>query len=554
MVVQHSLSAGNTARQLKINTGKQAKTTEKLSSGYRINRAADDAAGLSISEKLRHQIRGLERGATNSQEGVSLCQVADGALAEVSEILHRITELSVQAANDTNTDSDRRAIQKEIHELLQEIDRIGDTTEYNTQPVFQGGNVLSTGVSNSPVKVNSVSGHSDYTIYNEFNMMDSTFMLACSGDTLTLSTDAEDAYDPITFDHYHSVTSISCKWEDAGLTVTDGVVKAGMYNLTIGDPNRLYIQMIANVERDMSLAEFNQAMDGAKIGHDWYYFGSSYKNNPVSHGFGSLREVGCFFEALKSGKELIEDLDLEWDNPPKDKFKVVMHRDENGNIYGELPNGTRLTGGEWVDDQRAWVWEYKEGNRDYRMRVEYIDITNYDFESVESGFCYELYSSGVRQAVYFTSFIPSANSSTGSGSTADSLTAPKQWWIQSGDTNGNGFFIEIDKMNTHMLGIAKLDVSTGAGAQEAIDLSQKALDKVSENRSKIGAQQNRLEHTFSNVKNTAENAQAAESRIRDADMAKEMVENAAVNILMQAGQSILAQNNQGQNRVLELLS
>ena len=136
MVVQHNLTAANTGRQLKLNTGEQAKAMEKLSSGYRINRAADDAAGLTISEKMRHQIRGLERGATNSQEGVSLCQVADGALAEVSEILHRITELFVQAANDTNTDGDRRAIQKEIHQLLQEIDRIGETTEYNTQPVF----------------------------------------------------------------------------------------------------------------------------------------------------------------------------------------------------------------------------------------------------------------------------------------------------------------------------------------------------------------------------------------------------------------------------------
>lgn len=145
MVVQHNLSAANTNRQLQVNTGAQAKSAEKLSSGYRINCAADDAAGLSISEKLRHQIRGLTQGVSNTEDGVSVCQVADGALAEVTDMLHRITELSVQAANDTNTDSDRQAIQKEIDELTQEIDRIGETTEFNTMPIFQGGNVTNVG-------------------------------------------------------------------------------------------------------------------------------------------------------------------------------------------------------------------------------------------------------------------------------------------------------------------------------------------------------------------------------------------------------------------------
>lgn len=193
------------------------------------------------------------------------------------------------------------------------------------------------------------------------------------------------------------------------------------------------------------------------------------------------------------------------------------------------------------------------------------DISLYDLENVESGFAFpvgdditdlDLWTSYtyVVTNMKFTGFTPAANSSTGSGSTVDSLSAPKQWWIQSGDTKGNGFFIEIDRMNTHVLGIAQLDVGTGEGAQEAIDLSQKALTAVSNNRSKIGAQQNRLEHTISNVKNTAENAQAAESRIRDADMANELVANATANILIQAGQSILAQNNQEKRRILELLA
>ena len=137
-VISHNLVAMNARRQLNITTGNQAKTMERLSSGYRINRAADDAAGLAISEKMRRQIRGLTQGVRNTQDGVALCQVADGALAEVDEMLHRITELSVKAANGTNTPEDRQYIQEEIHELVAEIDRIGDTTTFNERPVFQG--------------------------------------------------------------------------------------------------------------------------------------------------------------------------------------------------------------------------------------------------------------------------------------------------------------------------------------------------------------------------------------------------------------------------------
>lgn len=132
-IVAHNILAMNANRQFNITSKDKAKSTEKLSSGYRINRASDDAAGLSISEKMRRQIRGLSQGVENTQDGVSLCQVADGALAEVSDMLHRITELSIKSANGTNSPSDRQAIQDEIGEILQEIDRIGETTKFNEQ-------------------------------------------------------------------------------------------------------------------------------------------------------------------------------------------------------------------------------------------------------------------------------------------------------------------------------------------------------------------------------------------------------------------------------------
>ena len=138
MIIQHNMAAANSNRQLGIVSGQQSKSTEKLSSGYRINRAADDAAGLTISEKMRSQIRGLDKASTNAEDGISLIQTAEGALNEAHEILQRMNELSTQAANDTNTAADRTAIQKEIDALTSELNRIASTTQFNTMNLLDG--------------------------------------------------------------------------------------------------------------------------------------------------------------------------------------------------------------------------------------------------------------------------------------------------------------------------------------------------------------------------------------------------------------------------------
>lgn len=150
MVVAHNLIAMNTQRQFNIVNKKKAKSTEKLSSGYRINRSADDAAGLSISERMRKQINGLDKGINNTQDGVSMCQVGDGALAEVSAMLQRVTQLSVQAANGTLEPSERQDIQREISQILNEIDRIGSTTDFNTIKLFDGNDTVITNADGSP--------------------------------------------------------------------------------------------------------------------------------------------------------------------------------------------------------------------------------------------------------------------------------------------------------------------------------------------------------------------------------------------------------------------
>ena len=152
MVVQHNLTAMNSNRQLGMVTGQQAKSSEKLSSGYRINRAADDAAGLTISEKMRSQIRGLNKASSNAQDGISLIQTAEGALNEVHSILQRMNELATQAANDPNTSADRGAIQSEIDQLVSEIDRIQSTTQFNTMNLLDGT------FSSKKLQVGSLSG------------------------------------------------------------------------------------------------------------------------------------------------------------------------------------------------------------------------------------------------------------------------------------------------------------------------------------------------------------------------------------------------------------
>lgn len=397
------------------------------------------------------------------------------------------------------------------------------------------------------------SGKSDRIEVTKFNIMDSTYIFSCSGDTVTLSTDAT----PYIYDT-NSVTSLTRTWEDVGLRIENGIVKQGMYTLTFLDrvsnnnvtETNFTLVMNVNIERDISLAEFNAAMDGGKLTYEMSYDSQAEK----TVGFGSFDGVSGTGVDFTTGdwRHLVESLNLDWE-APNNSFKLVLYRDDNGKICGRLPDGTILTEDEPIygglSNALLEIGKYgRDGNTNYGLALDF-DISQYDLDSAESGFEFFLYEERERWSfqALFTGFTPASTS------TAGSLSAPKQWWIQSGDTEGNGFFIEFDKMNTHVLGIRNLDVSTHDGAQGAISASQKALNIVSEMRSKIGAQQNRLEYAASNSRNMAENAQNAESRIRDTDMAEEMVANATASILVQAGQSILAQNNHKADGVLELL-
>lgn len=452
MVIRHNLFAMNAGRQLGINSRNKADSMEKLSSGYRINRAADDAAGLSISEKMRRQIRGLKQGVQNTQEGVSVCQVADGALTEVSDMIHRISELSVKAANETNTDDDRAYIQQEIGQLIREIDRIAETTTFNEIKLFDGmesfgggtinmskpstdgkffqlfGNDISkTGymqealthamvdkatsvLDTDPAANPYVSVHIKMNVLNDLkDLVDTTFFVNCCTDccpTTVIFTDA------------------------AGVTVGPGKIEIGMKK---GD--------------------------------------GTYFNN-----------------ATEFNKYIVDS--LQGNDPPHVKF---AYKGETLYIYDI--------------DNHSWTQDQKE-------------------------------------AAYF------CDSKEIFGSFED---AGKKIWIHTGCEPGEGIWLEIGNVSTQALGIKSLDVSSVNGAGIAIDASKDALRRVMKTRSRIGAQQNRLEHTIANEENIVENLSAAESRIRDTDIATEMVRFSNINILEQAGTSMLAQANQQSNYILQLL-
>jgi flagellin len=399
MRINNNLMAMNTHRQLGINNGQGAKSIEKLSSGYRINRAGDDAAGLAISEKMRGQIRGLDQASRNSQDTISLIQTAEGALNESHAILQRMRELSVQSSNDTNTDSDRKALQNEVKQLVGELDRIGNTTEFNTKKLLEGSAKGVTEAVEGALRVNNNSA-------------------------VTLTTTAADTV-------------------LAGTTLVDGA----------------YMLIRVGGAATASAAAITAA--------DWKVVGPDGTAT-------TLGVAGLHITAATNAVSFTASITT---------AGATVSSDKNLNSLK-------------VGDSITFVFSKSEA----------------------------------------------ASSSLG-GSIMG----------QIGANAGQTAFISMSDMRAEALGVDKVDISTKFGAQVAIETVQGGLEKVSAQRSALGAMQNRLEHTIKNLDTASENLQASESRIRDVDMAKEMMNFTKNNILTQAAQAMLAQANQAPQGVLQLL-
>uniref|UniRef100_UPI0040577577 flagellin N-terminal helical domain-containing protein n=1 Tax=Agathobacter sp. TaxID=2021311 RepID=UPI0040577577 len=485
MIVQHNLQAMNANRMLGTTKKSQAKATEKLSSGYRINRAADDAAGLAISEKMRKQIRGLDQASTNAQDGISAVQTAEGALSEVHSMLQRMNELAVQAANGTNSESDREAIQDEIEQLTIEIDRVAETTKFNETYMLKGNGKTSTaqisakdaGITGKLVGVGTGTATFTMTALKAGETISIGAKGYTIGTTIAGVQDALEAY----------VTEIQSKQLSSVVTIngTDYILLSSGGTTKVDD-REFTVDDLKNIIRDG---------DKVTVGTQIFVAMTDGENGSAADGVAD--NDGSVISAKKA-YELIQD---------------------------ELRKASAV-GADVGDKYQPKVEAAKDVATDNTPTTGYYsaNCTQISFTITEGKV---VIKQGLQMGIHV-------------GADADGT---------------NKIAFTIDAMDAAGLGIKGLNVldSTGAKATYALDSIAEAITKVSQQRSTLGAIQNRLEHTIANLDNVVENTTSAESTIRDADMAETMVEYSKNNILQQAGQAMLAQANQSTSGVLSLL-
>lgn len=411
MIINHNMNALNAHRNMGVNNTNAGKSMEKLSSGLRINRAGDDAAGLAISEKMRGQIRGLTQSSRNASDGISMIQTAEGALNETTNILQRMRELAVQSANDTNTSDDREQLQKEMTQLGEEIDRIANNTEFNTKKLLNGN-------------MGSATTAKEGSLRNEGalnkNLSETTKLV-----------ELKDAHD-----------------NSLGVEVDDTITATWSVN-------------------------------------------------------GTQKSITVKVEANKTAKDLVDAI--------KNDGSVVEAKIENSGISIKAQNtGT-------AGQINGFSIEVKSASG---SRKEAASNALSSFKVKEKA---------------------TDNRTNGSAN------------LQIGANASQQLNLSIEDMRATALGVKNLQVGTQSQANTAINVIDEATKKVSSERANLGAAQNRLEYTISNLDNTAENLTSAESTLRDVDMAKEMMEYSKNNILSQAAQSMISQANQQPQNVLQLL-
>ena len=477
MVVQHNLSAMNANRMLGINQKTLAGSTEKLSSGYAINRAADNAAGLSISEKMRKQIRGLDQASANAEDGISTVQTAEGALSEVTDMLQRMNELAVQSANGTNSENDRNYIQDEIDQLVTEIDRVASTTKFNETYLLKGDKSAAQGYSYSYKKWAAA-----------------------------------------------SKTGATAKFNDDAAT-----------SLHIAD-------LTTKTDTGVTEAEQNELVK-------------------------TLRDQGVTVSVTKDSAGT-EKRTLTLNGTAGDTFKVVTSATANKfeiqNAAGKVVAEIEVTGGTLGDkavmaahtvsaskmDNEVASYYDKDGNAISANALEnYVSVDSTGNVRVNAD------AAQVYDAVGKKTTIDVSNNGVIANQKDKTADLNLSFQVGADTSSSNKISINIGAMSAKGLGIngLKVDGADSKNADNAVNVIAEALQKVSTQRSALGAVQNRLEHTIKNLDNIAENTTSAESAIRDTDMATEMVKYSNVNILAQAGQSMLAQANQGNQGALSLL-
>ena len=481
MVVQHNLTAMNSNRMLGLTTKTQAKSTEKLSSGYKINRAADDAAGLSISEKMRKQIRGLTQASTNAQDGISAVQTAEGALNEVQDMLQRMNELAVKSANGTNSEDDRSYIQNEIDQLTTEIDRVAETTKFNETYLLKGDQdavkdytykyAVKTGGVAAKAEMNKGTGDLTATI---------TFVATASGE---------------------DQNTVAKALRDQGISITQTINDAGdkaTYSISLNGSAADKYNVVANGDKFEI-----QDKKGTKIAE----IATPTGGNEVN--------------AANKNKVLTETITAKSIEAGVGAGEKAKYYDRDGNGIPENALNNYFSAVPGAGGAAPTVGAKADANAVYDAVGNKVALDKNNVNATQD--------------------------LTG----ALSLTLH----VGADATTNNQISVNLDAMSAKGLGVngLKVDGTDDTNALSAIDTIKEAIQKVSTQRSALGAVQNRLEHTINNLDNVVENTTSAESQIRDTDMATEMVKYSNNNILAQAGQAMLAQSNQSNQGVLSLL-
>jgi flagellin len=486
MRINNNLMALNTNRQLGITNSATAKSIEKLSSGFRINRAGDDAAGLAISEKMRGQIRGLNQASRNAQDGISLIQTAEGALNETHAILQRMRELAVQAATGTNTSDERTKIQDEMNQLRQEVDRIANNTEFNTKKLLNGD--IAKMVTDSGTNAASFDDNAYRTTGStQAGVYTLTFTTAAT-QAVVGGTGAANAYATTTVNggatqvHADAVGTLTINNKSVTIAATD----------TLNNVLEKINNLTAETGVTASLVAVTDTATAAK---------SAIQLKSTAYGSDATIQVSGALNQLKA-------------------LGIAVDADTN-TVYSDAGTDAvaTLSGGATVVESVGNKVTFSNG-----LTVKGIDGTVADGHT--------------------------ATVTVSSNNTLD---------FQIGANENQNINFSINKMDAVALGIngatstEAISVATYASAKAAITILDQAISDVSNERAKLGAVQNRLEYTIKNLDTSAENLQASESRIRDVDMAREMMEFTKNNILQQAAQAMLAQANQAPQGVLQLL-
>jgi flagellin len=498
MRINHNISALIANNQLARTNSALDKSLEKLSSGFRINRAADDAAGMAISQKMKTQIAGLDQSSRNASDGISVIQTAEGALTEVGTMLQRMRELSVQAANGTNTEADRSSIQAEIDQLRDEIQRISDTTEFNTKKLLNGDIDQKSYSDTASVKLVSMS---DAVANAEYE--------------ITVTKDARQA------------VLVGGDITNASAIITSA--QAGAINI-----NGVDVEIVAGDTISEAFEKIRNACDSSNI----KVFTSDLTttvDSPETAGY--------------TATELLNNSNLVFVSKGYGSKNSIEIYCDNTNLASAL--GISTSSSATGVDAVATITSGFQSTATVSSNGNNVTVTDSgNFEMVFE----------ITPGTATTTFV---DATTGGGAasftlgTAANVTVtvldagPME--LQIGANKGQTMNVRIPKVNPKTLGIDEVNIGTEEGAQEAISIFDKAITKVTAIRAKLGAYQNRLEHSISNLDVSSENMTEALSRIEDVDMAEEMATYTQKNVLAQAGTSMLAQANERPQTILSLL-